>query len=551
MPQEIDSRVTQPGTAFPLLAAWIWRISESIRRGRNTALAVSVSLASAALATIGAAPASAGAGTLDPLFAGDGRVLNSLGGDDSQGSDIARDNRGRLLVAGWTTGPGGHDFALARYQANGHFDRSFGSRGVVRTDLGRDDFARAIAIDSQGRIVVAGNTAGRAVVSTAVVVRYLSDGTLDPSFGGGDGTTLPPTAVAFAALSMAIDPEGRIVIAGGPNAFVARLTTSGELDASFSDDGVAKLSPYSHAYGLALDPAGRPLAALCEQSSDDLHDRAAVARLGNDGNLDPGFGGDGVAELNFGAGSACGRAVAFDSRSASGRGSSYRVVVAGDRARPNRVLVTRLNRWGALDQHFSGNGITAFRFRGGLASVGAVTTQNRKVVIGGSFDPSRQGRPQAFALARLAPNGRFDRTFGGDGKVLTAFGDRQRFAGVRGLLVTGGKTTAVGFAARSLDPFEPRSFLAMARYGAPTCFGAGATIRGTSHGDRLVGTPHRDVIVGFGGNDRISGRGGNDLICGGRGADRIWGNAGNDRLNGGPGKDLLRGGPGRDVLRQG
>ena len=510
-------------------------------------------LALAAIAALGAvlAPeALAGAGTLDPLFGGDGRVLGSLGGADSQGSGVVRDARGRLLVAGWATGPGGHDFALARYHRNGRLDRGFGDGGVVRTDLGRDDFARAVALDSEGRIVVAGNSEGRALASTAAVVRYLPDGRLDPSFGGGDGTVLPPSAVAFAALGLALDRDGRIVIAGGPNAFVARLTPSGELDSSFSEDGVARLAPYSHAYGLALDPAGRPLVALCEQSADDLHDRAAVARLGNDGNPD-GFGGDGVVELDFGGGSACGRAVAFDRRAARGRGTAYRVVVAGDRARPNRILVARLNRAGRLDLSFSEDGTTAFRFRGGEVSVAAVATQNRDILLGGSFDPAHRGRPKAFALARLAPSGRFDRSFGGDGKVLTAFGARQRFAGVRGLLVDAKNTTAVGFAARSLDPFEPRSFLAMARYGAPTCFGAGATIRGGGDSERLVGTGRRDVIVGFGGNDRVFGRGGNDLICGGRGADRIWGNAGNDRLNGGPGRDVLHGGPGRDVIHQG
>lgn len=82
---------------------------------------------------------------------------------------------------------------------------------------------------------------------------------------------------------------------------------------------------------------------------------------------------------------------------------------------------------------------------------------------------------------------------------------------------------------------------------APTCYGAPATIVGTSGADTITGTPLPDVIQGLGGDDTINGMDGSDLVCGGNGADTLNGNNGSDKVRGGPGNDInITGGPGDD-----
>ena len=109
-------------------------------------------------------------------------------GGDGIAQSVAIDSHGRIVVAGTVAGlGGGGGFALARYRRSGSLDPSFGSGGKVVTDFGRYDAADAVAIDSQGRIVVAGSVRlpdpPRDNFAFALA-RYTPDGSLDPSFSG-------------------------------------------------------------------------------------------------------------------------------------------------------------------------------------------------------------------------------------------------------------------------------------------------------------------------------------------------------------------------------
>src|SRR5262249_11954148 len=118
------------------------------------------------------------------------------------------------------------DFALARYNGDGTLDTSFGSAGRVTTDLGgRYESATALALQSDGKIVLAGGSMGDAFNDFALA-RYNSDGTLDSSFGTGgkvitkfenspDG--IAPGEVSAQAYSVAVQPDGKIVVAGEAN----------------------------------------------------------------------------------------------------------------------------------------------------------------------------------------------------------------------------------------------------------------------------------------------------------------------------------------------
>lgn len=111
---------------------------------------------SAVLLTLAASAPSVSAAPLPSRFGNHGRVLTAFPGLDARGAGVVRDPRGRLVVAGTASSPGGSDIALARYLPNGRLDPSFGAGQTVTRDLGGDEQVRDIALDSRGRIVVAG-----------------------------------------------------------------------------------------------------------------------------------------------------------------------------------------------------------------------------------------------------------------------------------------------------------------------------------------------------------------------------------------------------------
>ena len=132
--------------------------------------------------TLGSAPALAAPGDLDPTFGGDGRVITRIR-HETMANAVAIQPDGRIVVAGWTrprVGP--RVLAVARYLTDGSLDPTFGEDGIQQTAVG-GDFAEvtALALDGMDRIIVAGPTDEPA--KTWSVVRYDRNGTLDPSFG--------------------------------------------------------------------------------------------------------------------------------------------------------------------------------------------------------------------------------------------------------------------------------------------------------------------------------------------------------------------------------
>src|SRR4051812_27547114 len=167
-------------------------------------------------------------GDLDVSFSGDGRQTTDFGGSDLAAA-VAVQADGKIVVAGSSDG----NFALARYGVDGALDPSFSGDGLVTTDLGGTDDGQGVAIQADGRIVVAGASGG-----DFALARYTTGGGLDPSFSG-DGRQTTDFGAADGATSVAIQSDGRIVLGGGSGGgfALARYDAAGELDASFSGDG--------------------------------------------------------------------------------------------------------------------------------------------------------------------------------------------------------------------------------------------------------------------------------------------------------------------------
>jgi uncharacterized delta-60 repeat protein len=202
-------------------------------------------------------------GSLDPAFGttGVGHTLTSFGRSDDIARAVAFQPDRKIVVAGTVLGPGDYDFGVARYLADGSLDPSFGGgQGSVLTDLSLDDYAHGLALQPDGKIVVCGTD------GNAMVVRYLPDGTLDPAFGTGGIAGAIITVGPDVARSVVVQSNGRIVLAGsGDGDFVlARFNPDGTPDASFSGDGEVRtdfLGDADSALGLALDANGDLIAA--------------------------------------------------------------------------------------------------------------------------------------------------------------------------------------------------------------------------------------------------------------------------------------------------
>jgi uncharacterized delta-60 repeat protein len=256
-------------------------------------------------------------GSLDTSF-GDGGIVTTTFPEGSYAFDVALQNDGKIIAAGTVFvdfNPGessNTDFALARYNADGTPDATFGNGGQASTDfLGMEDDAFSVLIQPDGKIVAVGSANDPATFYDFAAVRYLSNGTLDTTFGvAGKVHTDFGDQNFDRARSAALQPDGRIVAAGFAisqnggvqNFAVARYTSNGVLDTSFGTAGMTQIdfgSCCQSANKVLLQPNGKIITvgyANTESSDSDF----LLARLISDGSLDPTFGAGGKVRTSFG-----------------------------------------------------------------------------------------------------------------------------------------------------------------------------------------------------------------------------------------------------------
>jgi len=266
-------------------------------------------------------------GALDASFDGDGRKLFSWGAIGRITAVVVAPN-GKILLGGFS-GPEGGNVQVARLNANGALDATFGTGGIAAVDFGATEFGEAMARQADGRILVA----GRSSATGAVVARLRATGALDPEFGSGGRVTLPGGGTASAVL---VQPDRNIIVAGNASGSatmtVTRLKPDGSLDATFGSGGTATVAFGSLANplgGAARQPDGKIVIAGYTQDGEDV----AVARLDANGALDATFGAGGKATVEFGA-ATFGNAVAL--------APNGRIVVAGQKTGADDFAVARL-----------------------------------------------------------------------------------------------------------------------------------------------------------------------------------------------------------------
>jgi len=361
-------------------------------------------------------------GSLDDSFGSandgtpNGLVNTSLGNGDDHARSVALQSDGKIVVTGDHVEGSSTNIFVARYNVDGSLDDSFGTandgtaNGVVNISLGNgDDTATSVALQSDGKIVVAGYHVNGA--STDVIVARLSaDGSLDESFGTATDSTpngITNTSIGDGndqARDLVIAADGKIVVAGthvgvdgSSDIAVLRYNTDGSLDESFgtSNDGTANGivdqslgSGDDVACGIALQSDGK-IVVVGNHSADSSND-IAVIRFNTDGSLDDSFGTatdntpNGVVNTSLGAGDdfACGLAIAADGK----------ILVGGyhQDGDSTNVAVLRFATDGSLDPTFgvavdgTQNGVVNTSIGDGndVASAIALQTDGKLLVAG-------------------------------------------------------------------------------------------------------------------------------------------------------------------------
>ena len=374
----------------------------------------------AVLAAIVSSPtARAAPGSLDVTFAG-GKVTTAIGSGTDAGKSVAQQYDGKVVVAGYSYNGNDSDFAVARYLANGQPDPAFAG-GHVTTDLGSDnDKACGVAVQSDGRIVVAGYTGSGDGVDFAVV-RYNPNGTLDTTFGGTGKVITDVRGSGDFGAGVALQIDGKILVAGcaynGSNDdfAVVRYNVNGSLDTSFGFNG--KLTDDfgdtgDYAYSIAVQSDGKIVLAG-ESLRGDNYD-FAVARYSSSGTSDSSFGSGGRVFTGIGDSDDAAKGVATQSDGGIvAAGYSY----SNDGA---DFAVVRYTATGLLDAGFSGDGKATTTIGSGPDSGNGVVVQaDGKIIVAGEM---WNGNNWDFALLRYRADGAVDTGFGTSGKVITAIG---------------------------------------------------------------------------------------------------------------------------------
>ena len=343
-------------------------------------------------------------GHLDPSFGSGGTVSAAIG--DAAGTwALVRQPDGKLVAAASNGKGAQRRFALTRYEANGRLDTGFGNGGTVTTAIGKGSAAEALLLEPDGKLVAAGSS-GLGANSRFALARYDANGRLDPSFGNGGTVT---TAIGKGAVAQAVllQPDGKLVVAGSSGTSphsrfaLARYDANGRLDPGFGNGGTVTTAIGSDAVAqaLVLQPDGSLVAA---GRAGHLHAFTfALVRYRANGRLDPGFAAV-TTPIGDSAGAAAlvlqpdGKLVAAGSAFSGGDIYSGRDTFA----------LARYDGSGHLDAGFGSGGIATTTIGKQSGAAALVLQPDGKLVAAGY---SGDGRNFTFALARYDASGRLDR----------------------------------------------------------------------------------------------------------------------------------------------
>jgi uncharacterized delta-60 repeat protein len=344
------------------------------------------------------------AGKLDPSFGSGGIVTIDFGVVSQSGfasiNAAAVQSDGKIVVAGGIPDGNGHgvaSFFVARFLSNGTLDATFGHKGIS-VIAGSGGIYTSVLIQPDGKIVAAGGQ----------VARYKANGDFDDSFGTKGIVTLPEF---FSASVVTLDSKGEILVGGNildANGFVALLLPDGSLDTSF---GVGQQGAGTTSI------LGTSVTQLARLANGDI-----LASGNQNGQLVVALTSGGLPDLTFGLSSQLSVPSSVGGLAVASTGD---ILVAGTEflqptASTPGLLLTGYQSIGIADPSFATNGgtITALPGASSIVASGLGLEPNGEIVIGGSAAVSGQ---RDFALARYSASGQLDTSFGTHGTVETSF----------------------------------------------------------------------------------------------------------------------------------
>lgn len=242
-------------------------------------------------------------GSLDPAFGVEGRVTTNFDGFYESAAALLLQSDGKLVAVG------GPPFVLARYHPDGRLDAGFGSAGKVSTGFVGGGIGSAGVLQPDGNVIAA----GWGGPGTFLLARYQGDGTLDARFGDA-GRVTTVVGGSFVPVAVALQPDGKILVAGGPapgssttgvvDFLLVRYNPDGSLDDGFGAAGKVTtdlfFGSFDHAHAMLLQPDGRILLAGGSLGSATTAEQFALVRYEPDGSLDATFGVEGKVTTDFG-----------------------------------------------------------------------------------------------------------------------------------------------------------------------------------------------------------------------------------------------------------
>ena len=340
------------------------------------------------------------ANTAPTFTVSDGKLMTDFGGSVSA-SSVVQLADGKLVVAGSTYSNGTNAIVLARYNADGTLDTSFGGDGELTTSFASSSEAVIAVQQADGKLVAAGGW-----VYGFALGRYNADGTLDTRFDGYSNLSLSMMDYAVVN-SIFQQADGKLVVvwdlSNGRAFELICYNTDGTLDTSFDGDGKLRISTdfptvAGHLNSVLLQEDGKLVVAGVWNLNDNSRDDFYLARYNADGTLDTDFDADGKLTTDFGSSS--------DSASKIFQQADGKLVVAGSTYSNGNyaIALARYNADGTLDTSFDGDGKQTTTVGSG-ASVSSILQQaDGKLVVAGSFD-------DGFALVRYNMDGSLDTTF--------------------------------------------------------------------------------------------------------------------------------------------
>ncbi len=323
-----------------------------------------------------------GDGSPDTSFGVGGKVITGIGtADDTAFALVIQPADGKLIAAGSSFNGRNDDFALVRYNTDGTLDGTFGAGGIVTTNFNNTfDYIDAVALQTDGKIVAAGYAFNGSFFQLALA-RYNLNGTLDNTFGFGGLVTTRFTNFDDLAHAIALQTDGKIIVAGEADTdfAVARYNSDGSLDTTFDGDGKVRTSlvMFDSAYDVAIQLDGKIVAA--GEAGNSNNSDFAVARYNADGSLDAAFDGDGRLTTPIGGSNEIATSLALQ--------ADGKIVVGGftfNGANDDFALV-RYNPNGSLDSSFGTSGkVTTDFAASSFDYISALAIQSSRVIAVGS-----------------------------------------------------------------------------------------------------------------------------------------------------------------------